>query len=255
MIGTDISWCDDTVNLWWGCQKVSPECAHCYAEGMAKRVGKNVWGESRRWFRDPKKWIGELKKIQKQADGDAKQRIVFIGSMMDIFEASNDNDQNITMLSYRKMLFDQIEKLDGIMFLLLTKRFAGPYQWLPVKWHSNPPYNLAIGFSVGTQKRMDEIDENEYVTRLAHMGYKTFLSMEPLLEPVQMKNTDMDWVIVGGESGPKFRPMNPEWAISIREHCRNNAIPFYFKQMSGLHPSHEITNFPEGLRIQLHPWR
>lgn len=243
---TGIAWCDHTFNPWWGCAHVSPGCVNCYAETLAKRYGNDVWGKStdRRFFGN-KHWDEPLKWNDKAASVGVRRR-VFCGSMMDVFEDRDD----LSEAQYR--LVDLIEATESLDWLLLTKRPENVKNIVP--WgHVQPwPLNVWLGVSVEDQKRADE-----RIPKLLKIPAAVrFLSCEPLLGPVSFRWAKWDdwsdgngrrrhvinhldglrgihWVIVGGESGPGRRPMDPEWTRSIWRECQEAGVAFFGKQGSG----------------------
>lgn len=289
---TGIEWTDDTFNPWWGCEKVSPACAHCYAETWAKRTGHKLWGRGaeRRFFGDkhwqePVKWNREAREFARCACGFAgpvpfesgrcpkcqhsglvyERRRVFCASMADWLE---DRDDLTPHLARLLALIHATPHLD---WLLLTKRpgnFHGrveaatgqalrgkypievwemAYAW----WCGYPPQNVWVGTTVEDQTRAEE----RIPELLRIPATVRFLSCEPLLGPVELRtiedekgryaislrNPDMNrihWVIAGGESGAKARPMHPEWARSLRDQCAAAGVPFFFKQWGEWAPGH-----------------
>lgn len=228
-----IEWTDNTFNAWVGCQKVSPACDHCYAEGWAKRTGQgDLWqGERRRTsasnWKQPIKW-------NRQAE-DAKRRArVFCSSLADVFD-------NQVPKEWRDDLWTLIADTPYLDWLLLTKRPQNIAKMLPdpatgVKpWGDGWP-NVWLGTTAE--------DESEYVRRwnaLARIpaGVR-FISYEPVLGPIaSLRLGELpvpDWLICGGESGRGARPMHPDWARSIRDQCAAAGVPFFFKQWGEWHP-------------------
>ena len=224
---SSIEWTHHTFNPWWGCVKVSPACQNCYAEAFANRLGKAVWGANapRRFFRE-NHWLEPLKwNARAKTDGERKR--VFCASMADVFEARPDLDVE------RAKLWKLIEATPWLDWLLLTKR---PENVVPmVPWPEPWPRNVWIGTTVDNDEWADE--------RLPHLArvpaVRRFLSCEPLLGPLDLRRWlrpedparyPIDWVIVGGESGPKSRPMLPMWAEDLRDACVSARVPFFFKQ-------------------------
>lgn len=224
---TDISWTDHTFNPWWGCLKVSEECTHCYAETFAKRVGRNIWGPAAntdRWILSESNW---MKPIQwnKQAQKDMQFHKVFCASMADVYE------DHPAVVESRKRLWDTIEETPWLIWLLLTKRPENIMKMSP--WGQQWPDNVWVGTSVGTQARAEErIPELLKVPATVR-----FLSCEPLLEQVNLTPwiSQLQWIICGGESGPKHRPFDPYWAKYLRTQCQEADVPYFFKQHGGLH--------------------
>lgn len=242
-----IEWTDHTVNLWWGCSKVHTGCKNCYAERQSSRYGFNVWGEN-----SPRKLImsafKDLDKYQRQAKDSGKMVKVFVGSMMDIFEYDknliNPDDKSYTIRHLRNKLFHKISQkhYTNLIFLFLTKRIGEihPYYITIAKLNDN----IWFGFSISNQETSDK-----YIKDL--MEYKkvnTFLSIEPqvgLIDDIDL--TNIDWVIQGGESGPYKRPFKIEWAETMRDICKDQNTPYFFKQID------KIQSIPEHLNIKEYP--
>lgn len=259
---TAIGWTDHTFNPWWGCVRVSPGCNHCYAESFAKRTGNDVWGKSaeRRRFGD-KHW-NEPVKWNRKAEQDGVRRRVFCASMADVFEDREDHQPD------RERLWALIEDTPHLDWQLLTKRPENVLTMTPLDFFDRRP-NVWIGTTVEDQQRADE----RIPVLLDIPATVRFLSCEPLLGPVDLGlgedhrgheqdhiTTDVypqcldcstedhvvdwtyidgpqiDWVIVGGESGPKHRPLDLDWARSIRDQCAAAQVPFFFKQVGGRTP-------------------
>jgi protein gp37 len=219
---SEIEWTHHTFNPWWGCVKLSPACAHCYAESWAKRVGMDLWGgrAERRFFseqhwREPLKW-------NRDAERRGTRARVFCASMADVFEPRRDLDP------WRDKLWDLIERTPSLEWLLLTKR---PGQLLHVyPWTSSARDNVWLGTTAENQRWA-----NRRIERLLRVDAKVrFLSCEPLLGAIDLTpwlpKSLIGWVIAGGESGGQARPTHPNWVRSLRDQCRNFDIPFHFKQ-------------------------
>lgn len=261
---SNIGWTDHTNNLWWGCSKVNAGCKNCYADAFStKRLGENIWGEKK-----PRKKIKsafpDLFKFQKQAAQAGIIAKVFIGSMMDIFEApKNMVDHNGKPLLedtgvLRNDLFNYIDKgfFPNLQFLFLTKRPENIELMIPEKWVSGlPPENVAFGVSVSTQEIAKRV-----LPIMAGIKGNKFISMEPMLEEIDLFESFLhndldymllgavvDWVIVGGESGNKKRPFDADWARKIRWQCKDFGIPFFMKQMDKVEP------IPEDLMVMEYP--
>ncbi len=207
---SSIEWTEATWNPVTGCTKVSPGCAHCYAETFAERF-RGVEGHPYEMGFDltlrperltlPLEWKGS--------------RLIFVNSMSDLFHEDVPGD-------YIAMVFDTMARASWHTFQVLTKRperAEALSQCLP--W----PNNVWLGTSVELQRwttRLDSLRRTPAAVR--------FLSCEPLLGPLSLDLTSIDWVIVGGESGHRARRMQPEWARSLREQCLDARVPFFFKQ-------------------------
>src|SRR6266568_1748554 len=233
-----IEWTDHTFNPWWGCEKVSPACAHCYAEAWARRVGQNVWGKDteRRFFsdehwREPIRW-------GREAAQSGERRRVFCASMADVFEHRADLE------SSRKRLWALIGQTPSLDWLLLTKRPERIRKLVP--WTTKLPRNVWIGTTAENQKFYEE--------RVSHLmdvpAAVIFLSCEPLLGPIKLRRSDrVDWIIVGGESGAHARPMNPKWARDLRDQCDRRGMPFFFKQWGEWAPVTDTKAEQELIRV------
>jgi len=253
MKNSKIAWTDHTFNPWWGCVKVSQGCKNCYAETFAKRTGNNVWGvDAPRRFFSNKHWQEPLK-WNKEAEESGKRRRVFCASMADVFEDRKD------LIEPRNRLLDLITATQNLDWLVLTKRPENIDSFM----HFSEYENVWIGTTV-------ELQENE--NRLHHIVHAPFpvrfISIEPMLGPIKLqhdfdglftrnwldKNNGINWVIVGGESGPGCRPFNWDWARDIRDQCAQAGIPFFMKQGGG-HPNKrdQMEDFPEDLRIREFP--
>ena len=217
-----IEWTDHTFNPWWGCTKVSPACDHCYAEAWARRMGLDVWtaGKPRRflsdaYWRQPHRW-NDAAKISGQRSR------VFCASMADVFEWKKG------LSEWRERLWRVIEETPHLDWLLLTKRPHLVRRLTP--WEDDWPHNVWLGTTVENQrwvdKRLPYLEESSARIR--------FLSCEPLLDEIELsgwlEQKAVDWVIAGGESGPRARPSDPKWFYSLRDQCVDHETPFHFKQ-------------------------
>jgi protein gp37 len=242
---TGISWCDHTFNPWWGCTKVSSGCANCYAEEFANRLSVvPLWGDSaRRQFFTDKYWAGPLA-WDKAAAKAGKRAKVFCGSMCDVFENRDD------VLASRMHLWQLVERTPNLDWLLLTKRPETMACFLPwgcftidvgecISWTPGlaPWRNVWLGTSVENQATADE--------RIPHLlacpAAVRFLSVEPMLEPIDLRldSRRLDWVICGGESGANRRRFMHDWADNLRRQCHDADVPFFFKQGSALYPGQD----------------
>ncbi len=220
---TQISWTDHTHNAMWGCVKISPGCANCYADKLSARYGNDVWGpgKPRRTF-GAKHWAEPLKWNKAAREAGVRRR-VFCSSMTDW--CLDDS----TMDAERPKLWPLIRSTPHLDWQLLTKRADRITRCLPPDWGDGYP-NVWLGVSVEDRKhglpRIDHLREIPAVVR--------FLSVEPLLEDLgRIDLAGIDWAIVGGESGPGWRPMDHDWARSLREQCLESGTTFFFKQSSG----------------------
>lgn len=211
-----IEWTHATWNPVTGCTKVSQGCKNCYAERLAKRLKAMGVSRYRNGFQLtlhedlldlPKKW--------------REPKMIFVNSMSDLFHEK-------VPLEFIQRVFHTMAECEHHIFQVLTKRSArlrmlsSELNWAP---------NIWMGVSVEDERVIYRIDDLRAVP--AHVR---FLSLEPLLGPLTHLNlTGIHWVIVGGESGPRARPINPEWVREILIQCRKANVPFFFKQWGGIH--------------------
>ena len=215
MAQSQIEWTESTWNPVTGCTKISPGCKHCYAERMAWRL--QAMGQPNyingfavtlheHMLTRPLEW--------------KKPQTIFVNSMSDLF--------------HQDVPFEFIQKVFAVMqqahwhqFQVLTKRsdrlleLSQQLEWMP---------NIWMGVSVESEKytfRIDHLRQTEAMVK--------FLSLEPLLGPLSgLDLTNINWVIVGGESGPGARPLKREWVTDIRDQCQQARVPFFFKQWGGV---------------------
>lgn len=226
MKNTKIEWCDHTFNPWVGCTKISPACDNCYAETWARRTGHAELWAGGRWHTSPANWRA-VHRWHKDALGLAQRPRVFCASLADVFD-------NQVPRAWREHLWGLIFNTPQLDWLLLTKRPQNIEAMLP-KICAWPLENVWLGTTVENQEEADRrIPHLLAVPAVVH-----FASCEPLLGPVDLRQylgpylsgkPALNWVIAGGESGPKARPMHPDWARSLRDQCFNAGVPFFFKQ-------------------------
>ncbi|WP_218081600.1 DUF5131 family protein [Anthocerotibacter panamensis] len=212
---SSIEWTDATWNPVTGCTKVSPGCANCYADRMAKRL--QLMGNAsythgfeltlqEKALELPLKW--------------KKPQTIFVNSMSDLFHEKVE-------LAYIQRVFEVMNHANWHTYQVLTKRserllaLSSDLNWMPHIW---------MGVSVETSR---------YTYRIDHLrqtgAHIKFLSLEPLLGPLpNLDLTDINWAIVGGESGPGARPMEEAWVIDIQKQCEAVAVDFFFKQWGGV---------------------
>ena len=211
-IKTGIEWTDKTWNPTTGCDKVSPGCLHCYAEEITKRFPNNFPNGFEltlhpQRLAEPLKW--------------RKPSKIFVNSMSDLFHEK-------VPLDFIQEVFKVIEKTPQHTYQILTKRPQRLVEISPqLKFHKN----LWMGVSVENQNYAYRVD----LLRQAPTSVR-FLSCEPLLGSLNLDLTDIHWVIVGGESGQKHRPINMDWVRSIRDQCIDAQVAFFFKQVGGRTP-------------------
>jgi protein gp37 len=212
---SNIEWTEMTWNPVTGCTKISQGCKHCYAERMARRLEAMGTDRYRNGFHVtlhpdlldiPRRW--------KQA------RIVFVNSMSDLFHED-------IPLSYIQRVFATMRDCPHHTFQVLTKRSDRLAEVAPrLAW----PENVWMGVSVEDARVLHRVSALRQVAAAVR-----FLSLEPLIGPLDSLPLEgIHWVIVGGESGPKARPMHEEWVTSILHQCRAAHVPFFFKQWGGV---------------------
>lgn len=219
-----IAWTHATYNPWVGCSGRSPGCLNCYAEMLALRFGVATWGPNAQRVRKSRAYLDRPLKWQAKCERAGKRMRVFCASMADVFDSAAPDE-------WREDLFAMIAKTPMIDWQLLTKRIELVDRWSPVI--AKLP-NCWIGTSVEDQHRADS-----RLPILAKIPAAVrFISAEPLLEEVDLSRhlSAVDWVIVGGESGPRFRPMDPDWVRQIRDDCAEADVAFFYKQFSGRNP-------------------
>ncbi len=214
MAQSSIEWTEMTWNPTTGCDKISTGCKFCYAEIMSKRL--QAMGIEK--YRD---------NFEVRIHEDAlripytwkSSKIVFVNSMSDLFH------KNISV-DFIKKVFKVMNNNPQHVFQVLTKRAERLLELnSELKW----THNIWMGVSVENEKVKDRID----FLRNTNAKVK-FLSLEPLIGPLHNLNlSNIDWVIVGGESGHKPRPMDADWVIDIQEQCEKNEVAFFFKQWGG----------------------
>lgn len=226
MENSKIQWTDHTFNPWMGCTKVSAGCKHCYAEAlMDRRLGRVEWGPTgtrvrtghANW-RKPVKWAVDA------CMADRRDR-VFCASLADVFELHESIEAE-----WRLDLWALVESTKELDWLLLTKRPENVGQLVPLQWHVNGfPRNVWIGTTVEDQ---DAADQRIPLLKQYPASVR-FLSCEPLVGPVFLGDhlDGIDWVIVGGESGPEARVSDPSWFGSLIGECEERGVPVFVKQL------------------------
>lgn len=277
---TEIAWTDSSFNPWWGCTKVGPGCDNCYANALDKRTGGDHWGAhttprtmSDENWKKPLRW-------NKQAATTGPRR-VFCGSMCDVFD-------NNAPAGQRERLWELIRKTPNLQWQLLTKRVGNIRKYLPADWGDRNYPHVWLGITVVNQEEADRD-----IPKLMQIPAAVrFLSMEPLLSRVDLceifriwwhqgtrsfvgysedpgpgVRREIDWVIVGGESGPGARPFALGWAKDIVRQCQGAGVPVFIKQL-GANPTNregepcphikdrkggDINEWPEILRVREFP--
>lgn len=207
---SSIEWTEATWNPVTGCNKISPGCAHCYAERFAERF-RGVSGHPYEQGFDFKLWPQRLSLPLQWI----QPRLIFVNSMSDLFHEE-------VPIPFIKEVFEIMESAKQHVFQLLTKR---PSRLVSLVDSLPWPDNVWVGVSVENQLWTHRVDDLRNVPAAVR-----FLSCEPLLGPLEIDMNGIDWVIVGGESGPGARTMKVEWARSLRDQCHTADTPFFFKQ-------------------------
>lgn len=264
---TKIEWADHTFNPWIGCTKVSPACDHCYAEAdFAHRRKVVQWGAGQpRKRTKPSTWAQPVK-WNKDAERLGVRYRVFCASLADVFD-------NEVPVQWRRELFDLISTTPNLDWLLLTKRIGNARAMYGEAYLDSArpwPANVWVGATICDQKEANR----DIPKLLAVPAAKRFLSMEPLLGPVDLTRIPagifaatanaltgiwkweggpkkkeappLDWVIVGGESGHGARPMHPDWVRSLRDQCQAGGVSFLFKQWGEWICAGELRRLPGG---------
>jgi protein gp37 len=242
-MSTKIEWATDSWNPITGCTKISPGCKNCYAERMAKRLAGRYGYPKDEPFRptfhadkldQPSKW--------------RKPRMVFVCSMGDLFHHDVKSQ-------WRNLVFGEMTTNRQHTFLLLTKRPEKAAEF----WHINMPDIYDLNIWLGVTAENQEQADNRIPVLLQIPAAKRFVSIEPMLGPVDLgwylaryqsnisglrymvkgaagdytELSLLDWVILGGETGPGHRPMEPQWARDVRDQCVRAGVPFFMKKMAG----------------------
>lgn len=215
MAHSSIEWTESTWNPVTGCTKVSPGCKHCYAETMARRLKAMGQLNYQNGFQLTLQPHMLSRPLQWR-----KPQVIFVNSMSDLFHDG-------VPLDYIRQVFDVMVEASWHQFQVLTKRaerlasIAADLPW---------PKNVWMGVSVENSAYAHRID----CLRRTGAAVK-FLSLEPLLGPLpDLDLMGIDWVIVGGESGRRPRPIDEEWVIDIRDQCARASVAFFFKQWGGI---------------------
>lgn len=286
---TSIAWCHHTFNPWRGCDEVSPGCAFCYARTMAKRFPKihGTWGVNGRrvvaseaMWRQPFKWNAEAAK-------EGVRKRVFCASMADVFEILSDEHPDVRRTGAARTELRRLMSLTpNLDWLVLTKR---PENVVPCFGERPWPRNAWLGVSVENQEAADKRIPILLELKSRYDIPVAFLSVEPMLAPVDIfcdtiemeasvedafrhakdckslcdygcggtTTGRIDWVICGGESGTHARPMKIEWALDLKNQCKEAGITFFMKQLSQTgewkRTYKDFSTFPEALRVREMP--
>jgi protein gp37 len=213
-----IEWTEATWNPVTGCSKVSPGCAHCYAETFAERW-RGIAGHPYEQGFDLRLWPRRLVQPLRWK----RPRMIFVNSMSDLFHEDIPE-------AYLREIFEVMRMADHHTFQILTKRHERLAELAPaLPW----PPNVWIGVTIENRRFVHRADHLRAVDRAA----VRFISAEPLLGPLEgLDLTGIDWLIAGGESGPHHRPVRPEWLRELRDRCHAEGVAYFFKQWGGRHP-------------------
>ena len=210
-----IEWTQSTWNPTTGCTKVSPGCQHCYAERMALRLrAMGQWKYQNGFELTLHEWALDAPLSWK------RPQVIFVDSMSDLFHES-------VPLDFIKRVFGTMRRASWHQFQILTKRSERLVELSTLlEW----PDNIWMGVSV---------EDRDHIFRIKHLcrtrAKTKFLSLEPLLGPLpDLDLSGIDWLILGGESGPRARPLDPPWVIDVRDQCVRANVPFFFKQWGGV---------------------
>jgi protein gp37 len=266
-----IEWTDHTLNFWIGCQEVSPACDHCYAKTQNEHwKWVNGWGPNGERRRTSENTWHQLRLWNKRAKARGIREKVFSNSLSDFFD-------NRAQSTWRREAWHYIDQCEWLDFLILTKRPQNIPGMLPDPETGTRPWgggwpNVWLGTTAENQAEADR--------RIPHLlavpARARFVSCEPLLGALDLRSyltghedngvdltreigskvgatigwtPPLDWVIVGGESGPNARPMHPGWARNLRDQCQSAGVAFFFKQWGEWAPSEDHPRVKEEL-----PW-
>ena len=216
-----IEWTDATWNPTTGCTKISAGCDNCYAARFAERW-KGVEGH-------PYQFGFDLRIHEKRLSQPSlwkKPRRIFVNSMSDLFYKGIPKN-------FRDDVFDVMEEADQHQYQILTKRSSLMMKYINTRYKEKPcPKHIWLGVSV---------ENSQAKSRIEHLRKTNceirFLSLEPLIGPLGLINLkNIDWVIVGGESGPGARPIEEKWVLNILKQCEKKKVAFFFKQWGGRTP-------------------
>jgi protein gp37 len=227
MAASDIEWTDATWNPMAGCKIVSPGCTNCYAMRMAARLqamGLSKYSGTTRKSGGRHVWTGKVNVDRKALSAPLawrKPQRIFVNSMSDLFQEKADE-------KFIRQVWRVMERAHWHSFQILTKRPERMFDML-----SKPKFPILANVWVGTS-----VESNDYLDRINVLrrvpARVRFISFEPLLGPILSPNlTDIHWAIVGGESGPRARPIEAWWVEELRDSCKKQRIAFFFKQWGG----------------------
>ncbi|WP_064697231.1 DUF5131 family protein [Rhizobium aegyptiacum] len=218
---TEIEWTDATWNPVTGCTKIGAGCDNCYAERFAERW-RGIDGHPYQQGFDLRLWPARLN----QPALWKKPRMIFVNSMSDLFHKDIDG-------SFVDRVFETMENADWHVYQVLTKRSSLMRNYVRKRYAGRPvPPHIWLGASVEDAAHKGRIEHLRQINSVAR-----FISFEPLLGSIgAIDLRGIAWAIVGGESGPRARPMAEAWATEIRDTCQRDGVAFFFKQWGGARP-------------------
>lgn len=254
MENSKIAWTNNTFNPWIGCTNISAGCAHCYAESQDHRWGKDRWGKGKpRTLTSKANW-NKVHAWNKEAREGGFEKKVFCASMADVFDQEVPDE-------WRHKLFELINQTPYLTWLLLTKRPYKQRMFINVNYPNTP--NVWAGTTVENEENEWRFDDLEKTLAPVH-----WISYEPAIGPLEMtRDTTVDWIICGGESGHGARLFDLNWARALRDQCAAQGQAFFMKQLGanwidGEKKFHDLTgmnkwdkpeDWPEDLRIREFP--
>lgn len=218
---TAIEWTNATWNPITGCTKISAGCDNCYAERFSERW-RGIKGHP---FQKGFDLTLKPERLEQPLSWK-KSKMIFVNSMSDLFHKDVSED-------YISLVFETMEKANWHIFQVLTKRSSLMRDFVNDRYKTREaPEHIWLGASV------EDYTKRSRIKHIQQMNARVkFLSIEPLIGPPgEMDLAGINWVIAGGESGPKARPMELEWARSVRDQCKKQKVPFFFKQWGGFRP-------------------
>ena len=243
-----IEWTNSTWNPVTGCTKISAGCDNCYAERFSERF-RGVPGHP---FENGFDLTLRPERVDQPLSWK-KPRMVFVNSMSDLFHKQVPSE-------FIARVFDTMEAADWHIFQVLTKRSSLMKKFVNARYKSRPlPDHIWLGTSVENKSKRSRIQHLQDTNAEVR-----FLSVEPLIgDPGKLDLSNIQWVIVGGESGPNARPMQLSWARSVRDQCVEQKVPFFFKQWGGFRPKsggreldgREWNQFPQSPHQKANPAR
>lgn len=218
---SEIEWTDATWNPVTGCTKIGPGCENCYAHRFAERW-RGIEGHPYEQGFDLRLWPSRLHQPLRWK----KPRMIFVNSMSDLFHKRIDRQ-------YIDKVFDAMEMADWHVYQVLTKRSSLMRHYVRERYRGREvPSHVWLGVSVEDAAHKGRIEHLRDINSEAR-----FISFEPLLGPIgPVDLSGIAWAIVGGESGPKARPMEASWATQLRDACEAAGVAFFFKQWGGARP-------------------